>query len=31
MLTRSQDIMARFHRMRGKATLWLPGTYVTAL
>ena len=21
-----QDIMARFHRMRGKATLWLPGT-----
>jgi valyl-tRNA synthetase len=21
-----QDIMARFHRMRGKSTLWLPGT-----
>jgi len=21
-----QDILARFHRMRGKATLWLPGT-----
>jgi valyl-tRNA synthetase len=23
-----QDIMARFHRMRGRPTLWLPGTYV---
>jgi hypothetical protein len=21
-----QDIMARFHRMRGRSTLWLPGT-----
>jgi valyl-tRNA synthetase len=21
-----QDIMARFHRMRGRPTLWLPGT-----
>ena len=23
-----QDIMARFHRMRGRPTLWLPGTLV---
>ena len=28
MFVALQDIMARFHRMRGKATLWLPGTYV---
>ena len=21
-----QDILARFHRMRGRPTLWLPGT-----
>lgn len=26
MFVALQDIMARFHRMRGKATLWLPGT-----
>ena len=26
MFVALQDIMARYHRMRGKATLWLPGT-----
>ena len=26
MFVALQDIMARFHRMRGKPTLWLPGT-----
>jgi len=26
MFVALQDIMARFHRMRGEATLWLPGT-----
>ena len=26
MFVALQDIMSRFHRMRGKSTLWLPGT-----
>ena len=26
MFVALEDIMARFHRMRGNPTLWLPGT-----
>ena len=25
-----QDILTRFHRMRGRPTLWIPGTLVTS-
>lgn len=26
MFVTLQDVMARFHRLRGRAVLWLPGT-----